>query len=85
MVLAPRRTDKPVLYHAAGLFLLTAAAALATLSTWIISRPALEITQMRGFIVALVLRLFMFLLAYRHISGRPFFGRQHLSGMNASV
>jgi hypothetical protein len=76
--------NMPLIQRAAGLCLPSFAAALTALSTWVINRPELEINQFRGFTIAMILRLVMFLFAIRYISRRPFLGRQPLYGTSIS-
>lgn len=79
-----KKRTVPLAQRIAGVCLPSFAAALIALSTWIIDRPELEVSQLRGFMIAVALRLFMFITAYRYISGRPLFGRRQLSGLDVS-
>lgn len=63
-----RRVGIALLWRIVGIFLPPAAAVLAVLGTYIINRPELEVAQLRGFVVALTLRLCMFLTAFLYIS-----------------
>ena len=47
-----------------GVFVSSIAASVTALGTWMIGRPEAEVSQLRGFAVAIVLRIFMFAMIY---------------------
>lgn len=65
-----RRVRISLLWRILGICLPPVATSLTAMGTWIINRPELEVAQLRGFAVAMILRLFMFLIAYQYISNR---------------
>ena len=64
------RVRMPAWFIPLGTLLCTLAVSLTAMGTWLIGRPDPEVSQLRGFVVALVLRACMFALAYLYLSGR---------------